>query len=89
MWENLGIPAGTLFGNTADQKCPSAQLMEQTERKGQEGKFCCTWGETAREWGQGMFPMQMVQCKIQSRGSFFLKPQPPGMKKSKRRIRPP
>lgn len=66
IWENLGIPAGILFGTSTDQKRPSAQLIEQTEQKGQEGKSRCIWGGTAREWVQGMFPVQMVQCKIQS-----------------------
>lgn len=87
MWENLGTAAGTLFGNTTGQKCPSARLMERTEGKGQEGKSHCTWGGTGGEWVQGMFPMQMLQGKIQSKGSFFLNPQPPGMKKLKRRIK--
>lgn len=56
MWENLGIPGGPLFGNTTDQKCSSAQLVEETEQKGQEGKSHCPMGSNS----QGVGPEQLL-----------------------------
>lgn len=70
MWENGGILAGTLLGNITDQKCPSAQLMEEMNENGKRESPAARGEEQPDCWSRACFQRKWSNAEFRAGDCF-------------------